>query len=181
MNSGMATLLGALIGVLGTLVVQRYIIRQKAHELFLTSLEHLGGGSQERVLGISALEFYWKDYKNERRLIIPILVGAAIYLLTESKQDDAEHERYNLKRIMHLLLERYETNDCNSVDSYEMECFRDLHRALNKWDPDSRVIINKEKIVFRGLKIDKKLVNDWKCKLKAKFLVLGEQNQSNES
>ena len=104
MNSGIATLLGALIGVLGTLVVQRYVIRQKAHELFLTSLEHLGGGSQERILGISALEFFWHDYKNERKLIIPILVGAAIYLLTESKQYDAEHERYNLKRIMHLLL-----------------------------------------------------------------------------
>lgn len=66
MSTAMGTVIGALIGVLGTLVVKRYIIRQKAHELFLTSLEHLGGGSQERSLGISALEFYWKDYSKQR-------------------------------------------------------------------------------------------------------------------
>jgi hypothetical protein len=177
MSSGMATVIGALIGVLGTLVLQRYVLHQKAHELFLTSLEHLGGGSQERSLGISALEFYWNDYKNERKLIIPILVGAAIYLLTESKQEDAEHERYNLKRIMHLLLERYRTNSLHSVDSSEIECFRDLRRALYMWGPDKRAIMDEKKKIkiYRGLKIDKEIVEDWKKKLEAKFPVLREQ------
>jgi hypothetical protein len=100
-----------LIGVLGILVVQGVVLRQKAHKLFPTSLVHSGGGSQERNLGISALEFYWKDYASEKQLIVPVLVGAAIYLLTESQQGDAQHERYNLKRIMRLLLETYRPNN----------------------------------------------------------------------
>jgi hypothetical protein len=117
-----------LIGVAGTLVVQRYVIRQKAHELFLTSLEHLDGGSQEPNLGISALEFYWKDYASEVQLIVPSLVGAAIYLLTESKQGEAQHERYNLKRIMRLLLYTNQIEPSSSDDASIVELFCDLHR-----------------------------------------------------
>lgn len=169
MSDQVAILIGTLTGVLGTLLVQRYVIRQKAHELFLTSLEHLGGGSQERNLGISAIEFYWKDYKNEAKLIVPLLVGAAIYLLNESKQGDSAHERYNLKRIMSLLLKKYELDTSASIDSPMMECFCDLHKALSEWDPNPRIITEKGKTVTRGLCIEKELVDKWKNNLECKI------------
>ena len=162
MSDAVVGLIGLLIGTLGTLGVQRYVIRQKAHELFLTSLKHLGGGSQERNLGISAIEFYWKDYTKERNLIIPLLVGAAIYLLTESQQGDSQHEHYNLKRIMRLLLKKYEIDSSVSPDPCEIEHFPDLYKALDEWNPDGRIIQVKGEAKTRGLKVDGKLIARWK-------------------
>jgi hypothetical protein len=186
-------LVGILIGALGTLVVQRVVFRQKAHELFLTSLEHLGGGSQERNLGISALEFYWKDYASEKQLIVPVLVGAAIYLLTESEQGDAQHERYNLKRIMslldrylcdlqrrryrlqritHFFSNKFKIHIPVSYDPVELEWFRDLHKALCDWDPERRKIKAKNETKTRGLLIDKDQRDLWKNDLEEKIPTL---------
>lgn len=157
--------LATLIGVLSTLVIQRVVLRQKAHELFLTSLEHLGGGSQERNLGISALEFYWKDYQKEQHLIIPVLVGAAIYLLTESKQSDAQHERYNLIRIMGLLLVNNEIVSSVRADESMTRCYCDLHKALRDWDPEGRSVTVKGETYTRGLIGIDDLVVGWRRKL----------------
>jgi hypothetical protein len=107
---------------------QCVVLRQKAHELFLTGLEHLGGGLQERNLGISALEFYCKVYASEVKLIVSVLVGAAMYLITESQQGNAQHEQYNLKRIMRLLLYTNEIEPSTSDDASIVELFCNLHR-----------------------------------------------------
>jgi hypothetical protein len=169
--------LATLLGVVATIVIQRIALRQKAHEIYLTSLEHLGGGSQERNLGISALEFYWKDYASEVQLIVPVLVGAAIYLLTESKQGKAQHERYNLKRIMNLLLYTYEIEPSTSDDASIVECFCDLYKALCDWNPKNRVTVEKETTISgskesvkqetftRGLIVEDELIDEWKQRL----------------
>jgi hypothetical protein len=153
-----------LLGVIATIAIQRVVLRQKARELHLTSLDHLGGGSQERNLGISALEFYWKDYASEKQLIIPVLVGAAIYLLTESKQGDAQHERYNLKRIMRLLLYTSEIEPSSSDVASMVDCFCDLHKALCDWDQKMKS--------DRGLKVEKELLDRSKTDLEELFPTL---------
>jgi hypothetical protein len=75
---------------------------QKTDELFFQALVFLGGGSQERNVGISAIKLFWADTRH-KDLVISLLIGSAIYLISESKQKDAAHELYNLQRIMELL------------------------------------------------------------------------------
>jgi hypothetical protein len=75
---------------------------QKTDELFLKALDFLGGGSQKRNLGISAIELYWADTRH-KALVISLLIGSVIYLLSESGQKDAAHELYNLHRMMRLI------------------------------------------------------------------------------
>jgi hypothetical protein len=125
MDQGISALLGALIGLLGGGIAvaiqwqqknvelkqkdeelkQRDIeLRQKDNELLFIAMEYLGGGSQKRNLGISAIELYWNTDQH-RDLCISLLIGSAIYLLRESHQGDSEHELYNLSRIMTFLLD----------------------------------------------------------------------------
>ena len=56
MSDAAAAIIAALIGFVGGLIVAAFTFRQKADELFLAGLQYLGGGSQERNLGIAALE-----------------------------------------------------------------------------------------------------------------------------
>lgn len=102
MSDAAATILAALIGFVGGLIVAAYTFRQKADELFLAGLQYLAGGSQKRNLGIAALELSWRS-RRHRAFIAPLLVGVASYLLLESKQEDAAHELENLRRAMRLL------------------------------------------------------------------------------
>jgi hypothetical protein len=102
MSDASATIIAALIGFVGGLVVAAFTFRQKADELFLAGLQYLEGGSQKRNLGIAALELSWSS-RRHRRVIAPLLVGVALYLLSESKQQDAAHEIENLRSIMKLL------------------------------------------------------------------------------
>jgi len=105
MSDAAATILAALIGFVGGLIVAAYTFRQKADELFLAGLQYLEGGSQKRNLGIAAMELSWSS-RRHRRVIVPLLVGVASYLLLESGQKDAAHELENLRRVMKLLTGR---------------------------------------------------------------------------
>ncbi len=103
MSEIQATIIAARIGLIGGFVAAEFRRRQKADELYFQALNFLGGGTQLRNLGFSAIELYWTN-RRHRDVSALLLVGAAIYLLTESKQTTAKHEQYNLDRIMALLL-----------------------------------------------------------------------------
>jgi hypothetical protein len=64
-----ASALVALAGLAFATIVQMSIDRrqriQKSDELFLKALDFLGGGSQKRNLGISAIERYWADTRHK--------------------------------------------------------------------------------------------------------------------
>jgi len=115
MTDASATIISALLGFLGGLIVARYTFRQKADELFLSGLQYLGGGSQVRNLGIAALDLAWES-KRHRKYITPLLVGSAIYLLLESKQDDAAHEVHNLRRLVKLLIAAKDSGNLRTED-----------------------------------------------------------------
>ena len=110
MDQPTATILAALVGFVGGLVaatvaylVARGTYQQKSDELFFKALDFLGGGSQNRNLGISAIEMSWSN-KRHRPVCVSLFIGSAIYLLLQSGQKDAAHELHNLDRIMtHLL------------------------------------------------------------------------------
>ena len=103
MSEATGAILAALIGFVGGLTVAAMTFRQKADELFLAGLQYLGGGSQERNLGIAALELAWGS-RRHRKIIIPLLGNTASYLLLQSKQRDAAHEIDNLERVMEMLV-----------------------------------------------------------------------------
>lgn len=96
-------IIAALIAFVGGQVVARITSRQKEDELFYKALDFLGGGSQERNVGISAIELYWRNPRH-RPISVSLLIGSALYLLLASKQKDKAHELHNLDRIMALLL-----------------------------------------------------------------------------
>jgi hypothetical protein len=116
MDQSTATILAAIVGFLGGLVVARATYQQKSDELFFKALDFLGGGSQKRNLGIAAIELYWSN-KRHRPVSVSLLIGSAIYLLSESKQEDASHELHNLDRIMDRLL-RLESFRVSSTAQY---------------------------------------------------------------
>jgi hypothetical protein len=97
------TVIAALIAFLGGLWAANLTYQQKGDELFFKALDFLGGGSQRRNLGISAIELYWNS-KRHRPICVSLLVGSALYLLLESKNQEKIHEINNLLRMMDLLL-----------------------------------------------------------------------------
>ncbi|CAM5539900.1 hypothetical protein SAFG77S_06355 [Streptomyces afghaniensis] len=105
-----ATLIGAAVGAVFGFAASELNRRQKVDELFFAALNFLGGGSQRRNLGISAIELYWKG-KRHQKLCTSLLTGSAIYLLRQSSQRTAAHEAFNLHRIMELLLQRPPSHD----------------------------------------------------------------------
>jgi hypothetical protein len=124
MDQPTATIVGALVGFLGGLVVARSAYQQKSEELFFKALDFLGGGSQKRNLGVAAIELYWTN-KRHRPVSVSLLIGSALYLLLESKQQDAAHELHNLERIMKIL-QRKEARLASSRTQYEL-----LNAAVN--------------------------------------------------
>ena len=149
-----ATIIGAFIGFIGGLVVAGINFRQKNDELFFKALDFLrDGGSQNRNLGISAIELYWSQNRwmdwipNRRKSVcVSLLSGTAIYLLRESKQKDAAHELNNLDRIMSLLLSNEKIKKSQNL-SYE-----NLQKALVEALKESEKDGNKGE----GLFIEKK-------------------------
>ncbi len=151
--------LGALAGWLGTYLTAKWQHRQKADHLFLTGLEFLGGGTQRRNLGIAAIKLSWRDYPDQQRLCLELLIGSAIYLISESKEKASSHEIYNLRRIMNLVLHEI-PYDRGAADSYS-----DLRDALQKWKPAAS---RAEKELDRGLHLDEADVEKWKEALQDK-------------
>ena len=97
------TIVAAIIAFCGGLITAGRVYRQKSDELFFNALNFLKGGSQNRNLGIAAIELYWRKTRH-RPLCVSLLAGSAIYLIRGSKSAGAAHEIYNLRRIMQLLL-----------------------------------------------------------------------------
>lgn len=103
LDQGIAAVAAAVIVTAAGFFAGIITSRQKNDELLLLAINHLCGGTQERNVGISAIELYWNKNRH-RQLCVSMLVGSAIYLLRESKQKGAQHELYNLNRIMTFLL-----------------------------------------------------------------------------
>ena len=103
--------------------------RQKNDELFLQALQYLSGGSQNRNLGISAIELY-QVTRRHRQLCNTLLTGSAIYLLNVSKQKTAAHELFNLKRIMAMLLDTEHPADVPEIHLRGLKASLDTAIAL---------------------------------------------------
>lgn len=146
MSDAAATVIAALIGFVGGLVVAAFTFRQKADELFLAGLQYLEGGSQKRNLGIAALELSWSS-RRHRAVIARLLVGVALYLLSESKQRDAAHEIENLGSIMRLLTSA-EGRACLSADQRAI-----LLQFLRRRHGEAQI--------SEGLWVKKQQLDDW--------------------
>jgi hypothetical protein len=69
------------------------------------ALQYFTGGTQNRNVGIAVIERYLTVAPELQVTFMPLLINQAIYLLTKSKQVNADHERNNLRRIMNLVLD----------------------------------------------------------------------------
>lgn len=145
MSDSTGTILGALVGFVGGLIATRAAYVQKADELFFKALDFLGGGTQERNLGIAAIELYWSN-KRHKAVSVSLLTGSALYLLYESKQKDAAHELHNLDRIMTLLIDP-KTHKFSTQTQYK--------RLLDG------VRYSQQPIRDTGLKIPPKKLQEW--------------------
>lgn len=146
--------IGAVIGSLSALVTYKAEKRKRADTLFSSALEYLGGGSQRRNLGIAAVSLYWQEFPEYKQLCAEMLLGAAIYLLSESKQEDAPHEVYNLYRIMALL-------KANKPDWENRKPYKELQVVI-----DNRISKGELK-PKRGLWVDKSYLEAWRDDLEA--------------
>ncbi|MDR7255111.1 hypothetical protein J2X46_004113 [Nocardioides sp. BE266] len=77
---------------------------QRYEDIVLKSLEYFTGGTQRRSVGVAVVEGAWNNAPNLRPIFVSLLASQAIYLLDESKQEDAAHEQQNLSQIMDLLV-----------------------------------------------------------------------------
>jgi hypothetical protein len=152
MSGASATILAALIGFLGGLIVAAFTFRQKADELFLVGLQYLEGGTQKRNLGIAALQLSWGS-RRHRRVIAQLLVGVATYLLLESKQEDAVHEVQNLRAIQRLLTSTKGRTYLNPKDKGAL-----LDALLSRRGESNR---------SPGLWVSEDEINEWIARLEA--------------
>ena len=155
MDQPTATILAALVGFVGGLVIATATYRQKSDELFYKALDFLGGGTQNRNLGIAAIELSW-DNPRHRAVSVSLLIGSALYLLLESKQKDAAHELHNLEQIMDRVL-RVESKNVSTLSQY-MRLLEGILAAksggrdkgvavpddiLEKWETEARFLAKK--------------------------------------
>jgi hypothetical protein len=78
----------------------------KREEFLFRALEHFGGHTQERSVGIAIAEAYWKSTPEQLDVLVPLLLNQLVYLLAvqpSNKTADAAHERQNVRRIAQLL------------------------------------------------------------------------------
>ena len=73
-------------------------------QIILSSLGYFTGKTQKRNVGIAVLQGAWDKAPHLRSIFVPLLVNQALYLLEESEQEEARHERENLDRIMELVI-----------------------------------------------------------------------------
>jgi hypothetical protein len=146
-------IVGGLFGAAGALLTHKAAERKRADALFSTALAFMGGGTQRRNLGIAAISLYRREFPCYNKLCAELLIGSAIYLLTESKQKDASHEVFNLHRIMALL------KDIAS-DLKDRKDYKRLEKVV-----DERIAKYEPK-PGRGLWVDKSNLTTWRNDLK---------------
>ena len=171
LDQGIAAIIAAIIVTAAGFFAGMITSRQKNDELLMLAIKHLCGGSQERNVGISAIELYWNKNR-QRDLCVSMLVGAGIYLLRESKQKDAQHELYNLSRIMDFLLTKKQLySKKHSVLVYYKHLDDAIRDALADVESDAKmesvdpIDKNQEVIPRHGLWVDKVRLETWRKQL----------------
>ncbi len=149
MDQGVALLIGTLVGGFCGFIATKMQYQQKSDELLLIALENLGGGSQKRNVGISAIELYWNNSRH-KDVCLSLLIGSGIYLLRDSEQDDKDIELYNLHRIMTFILKQGELRE--SLRNHYERLFEAVKEAENPKNKDS-------------LKVKSKDLKDWQDEL----------------
>jgi len=166
LDQGIAAVIAGLVAAGGTLLVQILSAKQKKDELLLIALQHLSGGSQERNVGLSAIELSLGKNEKRNKLCISLLVGSAIYLLSESKQEDSTHEIYNLRRIVNFLSEQRQiiNNDEFLKKSFEhlIEEIRNSEKTVDEKMKSKKLKEAGEKYTkYKGLWVEKKQLEVW--------------------
>ena len=89
---------GTLVGVIVSAGYGYFQILSASKATYVEAVRYMEKGSQRRSIGIALLAERIRS-RRFRRQSVSILVGAGIYLLTESKRGTAQHELHNLDRI----------------------------------------------------------------------------------
>lgn len=85
---------------------ERERLLSRREEFLFRALEHFGGRTQERSVGIAIAEAYWRSVPEQIDVLVPVLLNQLVYLLSvvdTAKSADAAHERQNVRRIVELL------------------------------------------------------------------------------
>jgi hypothetical protein len=93
-------------------------------QIIPSSLDYFTGKTQRRNVGIAVLQGAWSKAPHLRSIFVPLLVNQALYLLEESEQEEARHERENLDRIMELVI------SSRSLDVASADTYQRLHDSL---------------------------------------------------
>lgn len=108
---------GTLVGVIITAIYGYFQLLSASRATYVDAVRYMEKGSQRRSIGIALLAETIRS-RSFRRQSISILVGAGIYLLTESKQGTAQHELHNLDRIFDLIENYGKTAKKSELDSF---------------------------------------------------------------
>lgn len=121
---------------------EREVIRYE--EIVLKSLDFFTGKTQRRNVGISIVQGAWNRATHLRPIFVPLLVNQAVYLLEESGQDEARHEKENLDRIMQLVIDSVAGNDFPQTMYQRLD--ESLERRLVGPSPGKGVTVTGEQL-----------------------------------
>ena len=107
---------GTLVGVIVSAVYGYFQILSASRSTYVDAVRYMEKGTQRRSIGIALLAETIRS-RRFRRQSISILIGAGIYLLTESEQGNAQHELHNLDRIFDLVKEYGDSARINELKS----------------------------------------------------------------
>jgi hypothetical protein len=124
--------------------------RERRERQVFEALKWFEGKTQRRNIGIAVLEGYWEEVPELRDILVPLVVNPSIYLLTQSDQEEARHERDNLERLINLL-HRYGNLDEKFPDQPQ-RLSEALHGRLNS-------------TITRGVSASDDELNRWKTQL----------------
>jgi hypothetical protein len=111
-------------------------------QIILSSLDYFTGKTQRRNVGIAMLQGAWSKAPHLRSIFVPLLVNQALYLLEESEQEEARHERENLDRIMELVINS-RPFDVASADTYQ-RLHDSLERRINRTMGSRGVVVEED-------------------------------------
>jgi hypothetical protein len=150
-----AAIIAGFVGILVGMVAAGVQYRMMSDELFYKALDFLEGGSQRRNLGIAAIELSWNK-RRFRPISTALLIGSALYLLLESKQEQAAHETYNLDRIMKRLLH---------ADTYKFSTQAEYKLLQNALEKAKQAAIGRQSgtspSASRGLILSTEMLQEW--------------------